>query len=81
MCGTFHIASSPCALRVGFKVHKHAVHIDAVQLVKHAYGLRTQGLKRARGAVLVYLYAAPARWANGKPVDLPCCGVFELREG
>ena len=19
--------------------------------------------------------------ANGKPVDLPCCGVFELREG
>lgn len=44
-------------------------HLDAVQLVKHAYGLRTQGLKRARGAVLVYLYAAPAHWANGKPVD------------
>lgn len=43
--------------------------LDAVQLVKHAYGLRTQGLKRARGAVLVYLYAAPAHWANGKPVD------------
>jgi hypothetical protein len=42
--------------------------LDAVQLVKHAYGLRTQGLKRGRGAVLVYLYAAPATWANGKPV-------------
>ena len=44
-------------------------HLDAVQLVKHAYGLRTQSLKRARGAVLVYLHAAPEAWANGKPVD------------
>lgn len=44
-------------------------HLDAVQLVKHAYGLRTQGTKRARGAVLVYLYASPLQWANGKPVD------------
>lgn len=43
--------------------------LDAVQLVKHAYGLKTQAVKRARGAVLVYLYAAPAAWANGKPVD------------
>jgi len=44
-------------------------HLDAVQLVKHAYGLRTQGEKRGVGAVLVYLHAAPATWANGKPVD------------
>lgn len=44
-------------------------HLDAVQLVKHAYGLRNQGVKRARGAVLVYLHAAPVAWANGKPVD------------
>lgn len=43
--------------------------LDAVQLVKLAYGLRTQGLKRARGAVLVYLHAAPATWASGKPVS------------
>jgi hypothetical protein len=43
--------------------------LDAAQLVKHAYGLKTQATKRARGAVLVYLYAAPATWANGKPVD------------
>lgn len=43
--------------------------LDAVQLVKHAYGLRNQGLKRARGAVLVYLHAAPAHWASGKPVS------------
>jgi hypothetical protein len=44
-------------------------HLDAVQLVKHAYGLRTQSVKRARGAVLVYLHAAPDQWANGKPLD------------
>ncbi|AWB49413.1 hypothetical protein HYN69_13715 [Gemmobacter aquarius] len=44
-------------------------HLDAVQLVKLAYGLRTQAHKRARGAVLVYLHAAPATWASGKPVD------------
>lgn len=43
-------------------------HLDATQLVKHAYGLRTQGVKRAKGVVLVYLHAAPATWANGKPV-------------
>ena len=44
-------------------------HLDAVQLVKQAYGLRNQAHRRARGAVLVYLHAAPAAWANGKPVD------------
>ena len=44
--------------------------LDAVQLVKDALGLRTQGEKRARGAVLVYLYAEPSHWAkSGKPVD------------
>lgn len=43
--------------------------LDAVQLVKQAYGLATQGAKRGRGAVLVYLHAAPAAWASGKPVD------------
>ena len=44
-------------------------HLDAVTLVKQAYALRTQSVKRARGAVLVYLHAAPAHWASGKPVD------------
>lgn len=43
--------------------------LNAAQLVKQAYGLRTQAIKRARGAVLVYLYAEPAAWASGKPVD------------
>jgi hypothetical protein len=44
--------------------------VDAVQLVKHALGLRTRAHKRALGAVLVYLYAEPEVWAgSGKPVD------------
>jgi hypothetical protein len=43
--------------------------LDAVQLVKHAYALRTQSVKRGLGAVLVYLYAAPQTWASGKPVS------------
>lgn len=43
--------------------------LDAVQLIKSAYGLQTRAEKRGVGAVLVYLYAEPAAWANGKPVD------------
>jgi hypothetical protein len=43
--------------------------LDAVSLVKQAYALRTQSVKQARGAVLVYLHAAPAHWSSGKPVD------------
>lgn len=44
-------------------------HLDAVTLVKQAYALRTQSVKQARGAVLVYLHAEPQTWASGKPVD------------
>ena len=44
--------------------------LDAVQLIKQAFGLRTQAVKRARQPVLVYLYAEPPVWAgSGKPLD------------
>lgn len=43
--------------------------LDAVELIKHAYGIRTRAEKRALGSVLVYLYAEPRQWASGKPVD------------
>ncbi len=43
--------------------------LDAVGLIKSAYGLWTRAEKRATGAVLVYLYADPQTWANGKAVD------------
>lgn len=44
--------------------------LDAAQLVKSALALRTQGEKRGKGAVLVYLYAEPQAWAgSGKAID------------
>lgn len=52
-------------------------HLDAAQLVKHAYGLHTQARKRGRGAVLAYVYAAPEAWANGKPVSPTAIAAHE----
>ena len=42
--------------------------LDDVQLVKHAYGLRTEGQRRGLRPVLIYLYAEPETWANGRAV-------------
>lgn len=36
------------------------VHLDAAQLVKHAFGLVTQGRRMAKRPILFYLYAEPA---------------------
>jgi hypothetical protein len=48
-------------------------HLDAAQLVKHAFGLRTaaaiQGAA-ARMPVLLYLHAEPDRWPDGRAVPL-----------
>ncbi len=44
-------------------------HLDAVQLVKHAFGLRTQAGKDDKSAVLVYLYAEPDTWPDGRKVS------------
>ena len=46
-------------------------HLDAVQLVKHAFGIRTQAHKRRLNGILVYLYAEPTRWPkkNGRPIS------------
>lgn len=58
------------ALRAGLAEGRLSYrHLDAAQLVKAAYGLKNQAHRRARGAVLVYLHAAPVLWSNGKPVD------------
>lgn len=37
-------------------------HLDAVQLVKHAFGLRTQAKKKGKAPVLAYVYAEPKTW-------------------
>jgi len=36
-------------------------HLDAAQLVKHAYGLVTEGRRISKRPVLLYLYAEPAQ--------------------
>jgi hypothetical protein len=41
---------------------------DAVQLIKHALGLRTQGTKRHKTPILAYLYAEAKSWADGQPL-------------
>lgn len=43
-------------------------HLDAVQLVKHALGLRTQAALLRKKPVLVYLHAAPERWPDGRVI-------------
>jgi hypothetical protein len=45
-------------------------HLDAVQLVKHAFGLRTEAQKKIKSPVLVYLYAEPAVWPNGRSTPM-----------
>jgi hypothetical protein len=40
------------------------VHLDGVQLVKHAFGLVTDGKRRGRAPVLFYLFAEPAKRAG-----------------
>lgn len=44
--------------------------LDAVQLTKHAFGLRTQANKRQKSAALIYLYAEPNAWPDGKPISI-----------
>lgn len=43
--------------------------LDAAQLVKHAFGLRTESARRGSSATLYYIYAEPSTWADGRPVD------------
>lgn len=49
--------------------------LDAVQLVKHAFGLVTEAGRCNKTAVLVYLCAEPQAWADGRPVDRDTCEV------
>lgn len=37
------------------------VYLDAAQLVKHAFGLVTEGRRQGKATTLLYLYAEPAR--------------------
>ncbi|MEX2617621.1 MAG: hypothetical protein WD767_16145 [Alphaproteobacteria bacterium] len=57
-------------------------HLDAVQLVKHAFGLRTQAGRDNKAAVLVYLHAEPNNWPDGRTVHAQVKNVHseEIRQ-
>jgi hypothetical protein len=50
------------------------LHLDAAQLVKHAFGLRTAvhraGRLVGKKPFLFYLYAEPNSWPDGSPVHM-----------
>lgn len=52
------------ALRSGAECFEY---LDGAQLVKHAFGLVTDGLRKGKLPVLVYLFAEPAE-LNGNPI-------------
>ena len=43
--------------------------LDAAQLVKHAFGLRTEGQRREKRPVLLYLFVEPSEWPDGRSID------------
>lgn len=44
-------------------------HLDATQLVKHAFGLSTEAGRRGLSPALVYLYAEPEAWPDGRAIS------------
>ena len=58
-------------VRDGLREQQAYLQLDAVQLVKHAFGLRTQAEKQAKRPILIYLFAEPAVLWNGRPLLAP----------
>jgi hypothetical protein len=61
--GSFEVIRD--ALKSGAKKYKY---LDAAQLVKHAFGLRTQANKTGKKARLIYLYAEPMAFPDGRAI-------------
>ena len=47
----------------------HFHQLDAAQLIKHAFAIRTQSARQNKRGLLCYLYAEPAFWPDGRPVE------------
>jgi hypothetical protein len=65
----------PGVQRVGDLMHERPtalLHVDALQLFKHALALRTavhrEGTRKGKKPVLLYLYAEPSTWGDGRPI-------------
>jgi hypothetical protein len=56
------------AMRDSLTGGRDFVFLDAAQLVKHAFGLRTQAQATGRRAVLLYLFAEPPTYPDGRSV-------------
>ncbi len=58
------------AMRDALSAGRRFAFLDAAQLVKHAFGLRTEGQKTGRQAVLCYLYAEPRAFPDGRAIPV-----------
>jgi hypothetical protein len=56
------------AMRDALSAGRGFAFLDAAQLVKHAFGLRTEGQRTGRQAVLCYLYAEPRAFPDGRAI-------------
>lgn len=56
------------AERDAIRVGRGTRHLDAAQLVKHAFGLVTQAGIAMKQPILVYLYAEPGCWPDGRRI-------------
>ena len=57
-----------CAMRDYLRTEPLAyVHLDAAQLVKHAFGLVSEGRRSGKRPVLLYLFAEPTKGRNITP--------------
>ena len=56
------------AMRDALRDGRTFVRLDAAQLVKHAFGLRTQAVRAGKTAVLCYLYAEPTKFPGGRTI-------------
>ena len=61
-------ADPPGSGRNDLSAGRRFAFLDAAQLVKHAFGLRTQGQRTGRQAVLCYLYAESRAFPDGRPI-------------
>ena len=64
-------------LRAGDEVFKH---MDAAQLVKHAFGLVTEGRRRSKRPTLLYLFAEPSQ-RNGMSIPVTDIEAHRLEIG
>lgn len=58
------------AMRDALSAGRRFAFLDAAQLVKHAFGLRTEGQRTGRQAVLCYLYAEPRAFPDGRAIPV-----------